>query len=283
MVDMGGGKMTPILHNPSLTCETIMYAMWRKNGIPEKTMESFYKTAMDDAMVRRDIEFMEEHFPILDCSIIVDLGCGWGGVTEQLSRKSRVTAIDHMYEHAQGTRCRCPEARDVWQGDVCDLSDFNNESFDIAISRGVIEHIDPNGWRGICLDYAKKQAHLSEMSRVLKRGGHGFISTGNYMFPWDGEVNKYFFSYLPSHIQKQWLELTGETADTYTMVTWTRMVRMLENAGFTIIKVMNHDAKRWSNHMKLLGIEESVIPILEELFGTNPHYMSAWQIIVEKK
>jgi 2-polyprenyl-3-methyl-5-hydroxy-6-metoxy-1,4-benzoquinol methylase len=272
--------MNEIFFNPSLNCESIMYALWHKMGMAEKTMELCYKQAMNSDMIERDINFMAQHFPVNSGSIL-DLGCGWGGVAKIISeRGASVTAIDHVFEHAQGTKARCPDAN-VFQGDVCDLSDFYSESFDVVISRGVIEHIDPNGWRGICLDYTKKQAHLNEMVRVMKHGGHGFISTGNYMFPFCGETNKWFFHWMPQKEQAEWLEKSGESADTYTMITWSRMARMIEAAGLKIITVHCHDVERWRPNIEQM-VDKSGVDIIMKLIGENPNYMSSWQIIVEK-
>jgi len=118
---------------------------------------------------------------------ILDLGCGWGNVAKALSERGAiVTGIEHVYEHVAMTRYRGKNVK-VVQGDGRVLP-FRSGAFDIVVANDVIEHV--GNWSG-------QTRCIKEVSRVLKPGGEAFFSTGNFLWPYNGERFLWFLHWLP--------------------------------------------------------------------------------------
>ena len=101
---------------------------------------------------------------------IIDLGCGDGILLYALHSKgllrnaSRVVGVDISEERIRRLRSFRPFAEGI-VGDVCDLKQVLDNSFDVAISTQVIEHV-PDDSR-----------MLGEIQRILKPGGYFYVST----------------------------------------------------------------------------------------------------------
>jgi ubiquinone/menaquinone biosynthesis C-methylase UbiE len=97
---------------------------------------------------------------------VLDWGCGWGQMTDLLSRRGvEVEAYDVNPEVAEPTRRPLehfpPHTALVW-GDERALP-YEDASFDAALSCGVLEHVvDPD-------------ASLDELARVLEPGGTLYV------------------------------------------------------------------------------------------------------------
>lgn len=258
-----------------------MFNFWKRIGVAESVMETYYNHAMDESQYQRNLDIMKKHFDFKRKKTI-DLGSGWGSLTYLLQKEdAEVYAIEPVLEHAQITANRCPSAY-VFQEDACNLP-FDNNSFDIVLSNSIVEHIDTEGKRGLSTKNDKKQAHILEMARILRPGGQGFITTGNNNFPWDGEVNKWFFHWLPAESQNKWLKSIGETADTYSFLTWPDLKNMIEGAGLTITSVENPDYEYWRPTLEKIGFRPDICDIFIDLFKNNPEFMNSWFIFFEKK
>jgi SAM-dependent methyltransferase len=266
------------------TVKEIMYSLWDKIGIPETTKERNHTVAMDGQFFHKIIFLMQEYFSFENKDVI-DLGCGWGTLSKLLLHEGckSLTSVDIVPEHAAGTLLQAPQAS-VYDGDACNLDLIPDESIDIAISRSLIEHIDTEGKRGLATKLDGKQAHVNEMARILRVGGRGMIETGNYNFPFDGEVDKWLFHWLPADVQNEWLKLIGESADTYTFLRWPILKKMIEYAGLKIIEVRSLDSERWIENIRKLIPEmpNGVIDMIKNLISIDPNYMSSWFIFFEK-
>ena len=101
---------------------------------------------------------------------IIDLGCGDGTILYALYNKgllknaNRIVGVDISEERINRLKKSCPFA-EGFVSDVQDLKIIPNESFDIAISSQVIEHVP---------DDSKM---LKEVHRILKTDGYFYVST----------------------------------------------------------------------------------------------------------
>ena len=101
---------------------------------------------------------------------IIDLGCGDGVVLHALHSKgllrnaSRVVGVDISEERIRRLRKFCPFAEGI-VGDVCNLRQVPDSSFDAAILSQVIERV-PDDSR-----------MLKEVYRILKPNGYLYVST----------------------------------------------------------------------------------------------------------
>lgn len=95
----------------------------------------------------------------------MEAGCGIGGWCERFQRRGHeIVGIEYNEDIVRRAKESNPEI-DVVLGDVTDLN-YPNNSFDIYISLGVIEHFE-NG----------PERALKEAYRILKPGGLAFVST----------------------------------------------------------------------------------------------------------
>lgn len=96
----------------------------------------------------------------------LDAGCGPGRFTLELQRLgATVTALDISPGQLELLRQRVPEV-EAHVGDVTDLSDFGDDTFDVTVCYG--------GPLSYLLDRAP--AAVAELARVTKPGGHLLVS-----------------------------------------------------------------------------------------------------------
>jgi len=104
---------------------------------------------------------------------ILDLGCGTGWFTEQLSHYGRATGIDLSETAIAQARAAYPHVAFL-AGNVYERT-FPVGHFDVVVSQEVVAHVqDP-------------AAYLDIIARILKSGGYAIITTANrlVMERWD--------------------------------------------------------------------------------------------------
>ena len=95
---------------------------------------------------------------------VLDVGCGTGYGSDLLSRRFEVVALDKDREAISFAKKHYPNGANFVVGDATKLP-FEDAEFDAVCSFEVIEHIED----------AEKM--LSEVKRVLKKGGNFILST----------------------------------------------------------------------------------------------------------
>ena len=118
---------------------------------------------------------------------IIDIGgtdTYWGIVPKEFldEMKVEVTIVNIP---GSGSRKDEREGFRYVEADGCDLEEFGDNSFDIAHSNSVIEHVG---------DWARMQAFAREISRVAPRH---FIQTPNFWFPVEPHCMTPLFHWLP--------------------------------------------------------------------------------------
>lgn len=114
------------------------------------------------------------------------------------------------------------------QGDACDLSQFENDSFDIVFSNSVIEHVGSR---------ERQQAMMSEARRVGKRY---FIQTPNYYFPLEPHFLFVGFQFLPfsvrvwlvRHFSLGWFPKARTVEEAESIVSSCNLLKKRELKGF---------------------------------------------------
>ncbi len=78
---------------------------------------------------------------------------------------------------------------------------FADSSFDLAISNHVIEHVGQE---------REQRRHLSELRRVLKPGGRGYLAVPNRWMLVEPHYRLAFLSWLPRSLRSPYLRLCGK-------------------------------------------------------------------------
>jgi SAM-dependent methyltransferase len=100
---------------------------------------------------------------------ILDIGCGTGGTLEAIADFGETWGADI----SQDALDFCRE-RGLTRLKLCPAEklDFDNESFDVALSCDVLEHLEDDA------------PALAEMKRILRPGGYGIITVPAHKWLW---------------------------------------------------------------------------------------------------
>ncbi len=118
------------------------------------------------------------------------------------------------------------------------------------------------------------------------------VSTGNHQFPFDGEVQIWFFHYLPRAVQKEVLEATGRSADRYGLLIWPQLLGMAEAAGLGLAHVETCESDWLLKAMEgMLGSlgggftadqRRSAMERIANMVTTDPNWMPMWHAFFRK-
>ena len=113
---------------------------------------------------------------------ILDAGCGSGRNMIELSRRGSVTGIELSEPSIEAARAR--GVGEVIGGSVLEMP-FADDSFDLAVSLDVIEHLDDDG------------RALRELRRTVAPGGALLLTVPAYQWLWSGhdEINHHHRRY----------------------------------------------------------------------------------------
>jgi SAM-dependent methyltransferase len=120
---------------------------------------------------------------------ILDAGCGSGRNMVELSRYGRVTGIELSETSVALARQR--NAGEVISGSLLEMP-FAQESFDLAVTLDVIEHLEDD------------LAALRELRRTVAPGGALLVTVPAYQWLWSGhdEINHHHRRYTRGSLQK---------------------------------------------------------------------------------
>jgi SAM-dependent methyltransferase len=120
---------------------------------------------------------------------ILDAGCGSGRNMVELARHGTVTGMELSNTSVALARERA--AGEVIEGSVLEM-DFAPDSFDLAVSLDVIEHLDDD------------LAALRELRRVVAPGGSLLVTVPAYQWLWSrhDEINQHHRRYTRRTLQR---------------------------------------------------------------------------------
>lgn len=127
---------------------------------------------------------------------ILEVGVGSGGISYYFAKVAKgqykVTAVDVV------------DSRLIFDGYDFHLVDgvslpFENEAFDVVISNHVIEHVG---------EHEAQMSHLSELSRVLKKTGVGYLAVPNRWMLFEPHYKLIFLSWLPKKLRSPYLRFS---------------------------------------------------------------------------
>ncbi len=120
---------------------------------------------------------------------VLDAGCGSGRNMVELARLGPVTGVELSRTSVSLARARL--LGDVVEGSVLDMP-FDSDSFDLAVSLDVIEHLDED------------LEALRELRRVVAPGGFLLVTVPAYEWLWSGhdEINHHHRRYTRRSLQR---------------------------------------------------------------------------------
>lgn len=269
-----------------------MLDYWKKEiHVSDKTANDWLCAAFDYERYFYALEQIRLEFGDLTDRKVAEIGCGWGTFLSLLAREGAVLqACEIAPVHVEIAQMRVPSAR-VILGDARELRGFDSGQFDFVVEHDVFEHIgDPaDGIGPIGRSYVDKLANLTELRRILRPGGRGFLSTPNFQFPYDGEVHLWFVHWLPHEYQMRYLSNHQLNSDRYWLCTWDQVQKLFAEAGLIIEKVITppHNALSLRNSiMSFLNrdpqFKKGFAEILLELMLNRPEYMPSWMVFFKK-
>ncbi len=130
---------------------------------------------------------------------VLDAGMGPGRLCVELDQRGwRVSGVDVSEVMVELAAARLPHARERLLAAPIEALPFPDESFDVVIATGVLEHV------------GDKEAAIRELARVLRPGGRAIVSFPNphaFYFWWKSGV-----SYRLSTILKRRVKTVAGTA-----------------------------------------------------------------------
>jgi SAM-dependent methyltransferase len=138
---------------------------------------------------RKVLERVVEDLRLPARARILDAGCGSGRNMVELARHGTVTGVE--LADASVSLARERGAGEVIAGSVLEMP-FEAESFDLAASLDVIEHLEDD------------LAALRELRRVVAPGGSLLVTVPAYQWLWSGhdEINHHFRRYTRRSLQR---------------------------------------------------------------------------------
>jgi SAM-dependent methyltransferase len=138
---------------------------------------------------RKVLERVVEDLRLPARARILDAGCGSGRNMVELARHGTVTGIELSQTSVSLARER--RVGEVIAGSVLEMP-FEADSFDLAASLDVIEHLEDD------------LAALRELRRVVAPGGSLLVTVPAYQWLWSGhdEINHHFRRYTRRSLQR---------------------------------------------------------------------------------
>jgi SAM-dependent methyltransferase len=138
---------------------------------------------------RKVLERVVEDLRLPARARILDAGCGSGRNMVELARHGTVTGVE--LADASVSLARERGAGEVIAGSVLEMP-FEADSFDLAASLDVIEHLEDD------------LAALRELRRVVAPGGSLLVTVPAYQWLWSGhdEINHHFRRYTRRSLQR---------------------------------------------------------------------------------
>lgn len=216
-----------------------------------RKLEILLQSEIDPAFAKR-AEFIFQAVEEKKPKKILEVGCGRGFYLQALSLfdfPKEIQGIDISEEYVKKAKKNCSDKRvSITQGSVYSLP-YDKESYDLIICSEVLEHLD------------NQEKGLSEIRRVLKKGGNILITVPNERFPflWD-PLNWILMRLFNTHVNKNIWWLAGIWAGHERLYTRSNLTNIMRKEGFEVVKIKQFVQHAWPlSHFALYGIGKNLV------------------------
>jgi ubiquinone/menaquinone biosynthesis C-methylase UbiE/uncharacterized protein YbaR (Trm112 family) len=203
-----------------------------------------YIAAMNAAVCRGAalLHKLESRFPAQHLSLLLDLGCGTGGMTVAASRRyPRVVGMDVALRWLVIGRQRLRE-EGVQAPLVCanaEFQPFQSDRFDAVVADSVLEHVR---------DSARTR---DELLRVLRPQGVFFLTTNNrYSILPEPHVRIFGFALLPRKWREPLAQLLRKTPYKANLHSRKQLKSLFQNCGEVMLPFFTED--EWGGRSRRL-------------------------------
>lgn len=127
-------------------------------------------------------------------ALVLDLGCGYGAITEVLSKNFKTISIDVEYDRVKITKMRSDSAVICADGVQ---APFKNDIFDLIILNDILEHLNYSNQFKICND----------VNRILKKDGRVIVTVPNRLQLFDDHNDFLIFaSIFPNKLRRKFVK-----------------------------------------------------------------------------
>ena len=205
-------------------------------GHPPEVMEDAIERELTRRFARGAFEDLAWHGIDVAGKRLVDLGSGMGAAAVEGAMRG---AYAFAVEPGRGLRdVAHTRLREVGRGGAlagnAEGLPFRDASVDVVVSMQVLEHV------------VHPIEMLKEAFRILKPGGHFFLTCENYLSFQEPHYRVAWLPLLPKWIGARYLRLRGRSPEflynSITYVTRPGVIRMLRECGFVLVRKERLDA-----------------------------------------
>ncbi len=219
---------------------------WRKTSMP--------------AILKRFFNLNENHK-------VLDIGCGqaYGIITMGIAKECKEAIGIDIDEEWINKAKELSIGQNNVKFMVVDAQEmpFDDEEFDIVCCTETIEHI------------ASPKKMLSEIYRVLKKGGSVYLTTPNKLWPIEAHYELPFLSYLPKRMAEKYIKFTKrEMKDEYNiqLFTYFRLKKIIQRHGFQIENI-SMDILKDANEIGLIKQDKLPLGFFHSIFSISPTFI----------
>lgn len=219
--------------------------------------------AMREYLAQVLIDDIEEFLPLRNKKVL-DVGGAMGEFCKVINEKRKCDAINlEPYPETGGggkNPCYTVKGDYIWPNTIKGFADdipFDDNSFDLVICRGVLEHIPRE----------KQQKSLNEMYRVTRVNGFCYLQIPPWYSPHAGHELKPFHvlpfkmaRFLRNFIFRSKIDRNSLEELNLYPITFGRTLKMIDNSGFKIISTRD-------THLRIHFLTK--IPLLREIAVTS--------------
>lgn len=242
-------------------------------GVDERIAFRETEEAAEQARLEALLQYIGWRAPLKQLRMLV-VGSGWGGmISAALSLGVSVSGLDIDKEAIEIAKLRCLKnglGEPAIVEAPAESMPYEDGTFDLVYCFTVLEHVQ------------NVEESIREISRVLKKGGYGYIHAPNYCIPWEGHYKVVLPTMLSRWVCHRILMLRGRNTayfDSLNLITKHSVFKIFEKYGLQQLAEWNVlDVIKCSGELmisKNFKKRRSVNATLRNFMGDPDRYIGA--------